>query len=68
MKAVHYEEIEDRQTQIERHINVENEDAERIAYDWKEEVRIDHKFDVHRDKVIEVMTEVQSMWDGHLVA
>lgn len=35
-------------------------------HNWKEEVMIDPKLDVHCDKFIEMMTELKCMWDGHL--
>lgn len=59
--ALHYKEEEDKQTKLERHINVEHQDDERNAHSWKQEGKIDPKFNAHCNKFIGMMTELESM-------
>lgn len=37
-----------------------------MAHDGTGKVKIDPKFDIHQELSIEMVTEFQSMWDGHL--
>lgn len=64
--AVHYNTWEDLQVQMERHIRLENEEAEWKVHEGKVEVEIDPKLKSHRHKLIEMNAEVESMWEGQL--
>lgn len=59
------QEEKDRQTQVERYINMENYGGERMANDWKEEVEINQKLDTHHKKFMEITASFESMWDDH---
>lgn len=61
VNAVHYKAVEDRQTPVERHMKVEREETEQKAHDWREDVKIDHKFDEYCKKLIGMVTELESM-------
>lgn len=56
LNALAYNEIENRQTQIERHVNVEIEAYDGKAYDWRAEGKIDVKLDAYRVKFIWMIT------------
>lgn len=53
--SVHYKNVEDQRMQIERHMKVEIEDAERKGHEREEKVKIDLKVDSDRDNFIEMM-------------
>lgn len=59
--SVHYKDVEDRKTQIERHMKLELEYAWRMTHDWKEAVKIDPKFDTNQEEFIEMMTVCEYM-------
>lgn len=65
-RTVYYKEVEDRQTKIEHYIKVELEDPEQMAHDQRQKIKIDPHFYTYHDKFIGVLTESESMWDGHL--
>lgn len=66
--AIHYKEAHDRQMQTKLHINVENDGADRMTCGWKEEVKIDLKLDVRRNKFFKMMTEFECIQNGHLLS
>lgn len=58
--------VKDGQAQIERHIKVEHEDADRRGHDLRRKVQIEHKFGAYRDRFNGMMTKMESMWDDYL--
>lgn len=66
LNSVHYKEIQDLWTQVERHVKGKNEDNIWKAHDRTEEYMIDMKLDVHRSKHIEIMSQFEYMVDSDL--
>lgn len=51
--------------QVELHVNLENGVAEGKPDDWKKEINIDPKLEPHGNKFIQMMTELESIYDWH---
>lgn len=66
VNAVHAKEIEDLQTQIERHIKVEHEEEDWKAHDCIHEFKIDHKDNTYWNKLIGMIGESEFRADFYL--
>lgn len=57
---------DDRQTQVNRHVNVENRDTVQKGPAWEAEVMMGHEGDKKSAKFIEMTNEFEFKSDGHL--
>lgn len=47
------------------HKAVKEKEKETVKKDWREDVQLPAKFDQHRTVFLAMITELESMWDGH---
>lgn len=66
VSVAHYQDVENRKTQIDSPIKVERGDAKRMAHDRRHYIKIDPEHDEYHDKFFGRMTELESLWDSHL--
>lgn len=66
VNAGHHNKVKDFQTEIGRPITVPNENSERTAYDWRNEVKTEAKLHTHQDKFMDMMVMFASTVVGHL--
>lgn len=64
--AVHYKPSVDRNTQMSRHKAVEQHDDEKVKHDWKEKVQLSDIYAGYSKQLPDMLTKIQSMWDGQL--
>lgn len=63
---MHYKATEDRSTKMHRHAEVHTKDDAKRNSDSKDEVQVPDKHDAYRDQMLDMLTELESIWDGHL--
>lgn len=63
---MHYKPAVNRKAQTSRHILVQTDENKRLAQDWRDEFQISEPYTAYSDKCIDKLTELQSIWDGHL--
>lgn len=66
ISAVHYQPVPDRLDQIVELDVVKVSKEETIKKHWREGVQLPAKFNEHRPAILDMLTEFQSMFDGHL--
>lgn len=64
--AVHNKESEERWTQMEWHWQGATAIKKRKAYDWRQELKTDQKFQEHREKFLQMIKQLKWMSDRHL--
>lgn len=45
---------------------MDTKDKKRKTYDWRQEIQIDYKFHVYRDKIFKIKEEFEAIWGRHL--
>lgn len=51
---------------MENHEQVKQEDQTRLTYDWRGRITISDKYMVQSDELLQVISESENVWDGHL--
>lgn len=51
---------------MERHKEVHTLDANKFKTDWKEKVNIPREHEAHRDDIVDMISELEHIWDGQL--
>lgn len=51
---------------MERHMDVLQEEIQRLAHDWGDEVDMSNNYGQYRQQCIDILSELESRWDGHL--
>lgn len=57
---------ERKKPQMQTHGNVERNDKERGELDWHDKVKIGDAYVQFKDKIIEILSDFASIWNGHL--
>lgn len=52
--------------QIDNHATVQKKDAEKWNEDWRSEVNMPSAYKSYKPGFLEVLSEFEAMWDGHL--
>lgn len=66
VSADHYKPNVDRATKMARHTDVLQEDNQRLAHNWRDKVDLSNNHGQYRQQLIDMLSEFESMWDGHL--
>lgn len=48
------------------HNAVQQHDDEKLQHNWKDKFQLSDKYTIYRKQLLDMLTEFQSTWDGHL--
>lgn len=66
MSSVHYNLVEDQETQMNRRKAVEFKDQQRLSNSWQSEINISQSYWRYCAQCLQMLTKVSSMCNGHL--
>lgn len=65
VSAVQYKAVESLNSQISRHSALSKASSQNVQ-DWQRKAKLCDKFSLYRKKFVDMLSQLQTMWDGHL--